>query len=1121
MGGYAEHYAHSDPEGSLVKLRSFAERLVDLLYLRLRLPKAPNSKFSDLLANGSFEVVVDRDARDKLHLLRKLGNKAAHGESVNSADSARGVYEAWQLARWFHVAFLGGKIADFQDYKAAPPEGIDNKAELKRKVKDLAERNANVEARLKQSLEELEQLRAADAAHAKLERLVTLPTEAQTQTLVTQSHQVAQQLRFTEDHTRRWMIDRDLHAAGWVVPVKGRSSDQVGQEVEVQHQGTPTGLGYADYVLWDDNNKPLAVVEAKKTTIDARVGQQQAKDYADGLEKMYGQRPMIFCTNGHEIWVWDDEQGYPPRKIYGFYSKDTLQYRVAFQRRERKDLLCIHPDPAIANRLYQLESIKRVTERFSSSHRKALIVQATGTGKTRVAIALAKLLIEAKWVKRVLFLCDRRELRKQAKNAFNEFLKEPIYVIGMANDVSKLDARIYIGIYNGLINDLDSFDVGFFDLVIADESHRSIYNTYGDIFRYFDALQIGLTATPIEMVSRSTCQIFGCDYKLPTANYPLEDAIRERNLVPFKVMAHTTLFLREGIKASRLTDQQIAELEDQGVDPNTLEFEAAAIDDAVFNKGTNRVILRNLMDNGIRDADGQLPGKSIIFARNIKHARLLAELFDEMYPQFAGKFCQVIHSEEPRAEQLIDDFKGAENCKNDQLRIAISVDMMDTGIDVPEVLNLVFAKPVRSKVKFWQMIGRGTRLCKNLFGPGKDKVQFLIFDHWGNFDYHDVHADDVEPNNPKSLIQRRYEARLELAQLALTAHEPSVFDQLIVQIQLDAETLPDNSIAVRDAWKDVQLARDATLLHQYAPATRQTLLDRVAPLMNAVDMRGQGDALRWDLLMLKAQRHALLSPKAQNACRADIEEWLRRLPPHLNPVRAKAAALKRVTSNDFWLQPCHTDLESARLELRDIVHLAARSLYPPAPSPTVLDVRENAAEIEANWRTTKIKTVDYENYRRAAQAVLEPLFETSAVLQKIRKGEVVSDADLDQLNSLIHTHHSSVDLSTLREFYPDTALPLGLILRSIIGMDDAAVTDRFTGFAQKYHLNSDQLRFLSLLKDHIRQYGAITTDALFGPPFTRIHTEGLLGVFSNEDQLDELVQIVHTFGEPIQPPTSN
>lgn len=369
---------------------------------------------------------------------------------------------------------------------------------------------------------------------------------------------------------------------------------------------------------------------------------------------------------------------------------------------------------AVAGRLYQLETIARVSERFTNKYRQSLIVQATGTGKTRVAIALSKLMIDARWVKRVLFLCDRKELRKQAANAFNQFTNEPLYVVGKSKKADRQNARIYIATYPGMMKIMDHFDVGYFDLIIADESHRSIYNVYGDLFKYFDALQIGLTATPIDMVSKTTFGLFGCEGRIPTANYSLEDAIADNNLVPYEVVTHTTEFLREGIKREKLSDAQIRELEEQGIDPNTLEFDGKALDEAIYNKDTNRYILRNLMENGLKDRDGQLPGKTIIFARNHKHALLLNELFDDMYPQFAGRFCQVIDNYDPRAEQLIDDFKGLDESTNKELTIAISVDMLDTGIDVPEIVNLVFAKPVKSKVKFWQMIGSHPNPCDRL-----------------------------------------------------------------------------------------------------------------------------------------------------------------------------------------------------------------------------------------------------------------------------------------------------------------------------------------------------------------------------------------------------------------------
>lgn len=1118
MGGYAEHYAHTDPESALVKLRNFAERLVDRVYDKLKLQRVPQSNLVDLLHNASFREVAQPLVLDKLHLLRRLGNRGAHGEDVEAADAVRCVHEAWQLARWLHVSFLGGQVNDFVEFKQPPVEGIDSKAEIKRKAKALAEENNLKEQRLRQALEELAALRAADRASTPATQLAAPPTELELLQAGQASAAAANQLKFSEDNTRKWLIDRDLRMAGWDVPAGTASSDSVGQEVEVPHQPTPTGKGYCDYVLWDDNGKPLAVVEAKKTQVDARAGQEQAKLYADALEKVHGQRPMIFYTNGHDIWVWDDAGGYPPRSVFGFFSKDTLQYRVGFQRREKLDLLTnVRPDANIAGRLYQIESISRVAERFSQRHRRALVVQATGTGKTRVAIALAKLLIDARWVKRVLFLCDRKELRKQAKNAFNDFVQEPIYVIGQANDVGKMDARIYIGIYQGLINDYEAFDVGFFDLIIADESHRSIYNLYGDLFKYFDAIQVGLTATPVEMVSRSTCRLFGCDYKLPTANYPLEQAITDRNLVPFRVVAHTTKFLREGIKAAHLTDEQIAQLEDQGIDPNTLDFDAQEVDAAVFNKDTNRVILRNLMDNGLRDADGQLPGKTIVFARNIDHARLMAELFDEMYPQFAGKFCRVIHSKEPRSEDLIDQFKEPHG----DLRIAISVDMMDTGIDVPEVVNLVFAKPVKSKVKFWQMIGRGTRLCKNLFGPGNDKSEFLIFDHWENFAFHDLNADEVEPSIPKPLTQRRYEARVELAALALARSDLSAFDLLAQQLQQDAATLPDGAIAVRENWQAVQQARDAKLVHQFAPVTRQVLTETVAPLMSAVDVRGRGDALRWDLLMAKAQAAAIAEPGKPNPQREAILEWIGRLPPHLNPVRAKANELKALRSDAFWQSPTFAQLDAMREALRDVIGLAEAPITPPPMPTTVLDVRENEAEYRVEHRSTNVKSVDFIIYRKAVQAALEPLFATDPVLQKVRRGEPITPEELDQLNSLLHTRNPNVDLATLHEFYPDTAVPLAHILRAIVGLDHEAVDTKFTTFAQSHALTSQQLRFLAMLKDHIRQFGAIAVAQLFDAPFSTLHAEGLGGVFPNPTQLDELVALVRGFGEPLQPPATN
>ena len=794
LGGFAEAYAHDDPASALVKLRLFAENMTKDIYRDLGLPKPEHATFVDLLGNQSFAAITPRVVLDKLHALRIHGNKAAHGEPATTRNALWLLQEAFDLGRWLFIQYGKGDAKSIPTFVQPSPEGTEeSKDQLKREKRQVLEKLAAQEAQMETLLRELEAAR---------QETVTAEKKAdEIRALASSSAATANLLEFNEATTRARIIDSLLAAAGWNVAMGDASTAEVGKEVEVKHQPTASGLGYADYVLWDDNGNPLAVIEAKKTSVDPERGRQQAKLYADGLEKAHGHRPVIFYTNGYDIWMWDDVLGYPPRKVFGYYSKDSLQYLVNFQRGARKPLNSLEPNVAIVNRLYQIEAIKRASERFSDGHRKALIVQATGTGKTRVAIALAELLIRAGWVKRVLFLCDRRELRKQAKNAFGDFLSEPIRIVSSRVNQSASE-RIFLATYPAMQTVYQSFDVGFFDLIIADESHRSIYNVYGDMFHYFDCLQIGLTATPVDFVSRNTFSLFGCEGQLPTANYDLEQAVKEGFLTPFEVFEHTTQFLREGIRLDILTKEQILQLEEQGEDPAQYDFSSEQIDKIIYNKDTNRAILRNLMENGLRDATGQVPGKSIIFARNHQHAVLMRQMFDEMYPQYGGRFCQVIDNYDPRAEQLIDDFKG--DGANSDLTIAISVDMLDTGIDIPEILNLVFAKPVKSPVKFWQMIGRGTRLKKDLFGSGQDKKIFRIFDHWGNFERFEMGYRPAEPTQSKPLLQLVFEERINLAETALRQSEIAAFEAVIDLIGKDIETLPEESVSVRE-----KMAREA------------------------------------------------------------------------------------------------------------------------------------------------------------------------------------------------------------------------------------------------------------------------------------------------------------------------
>jgi type I restriction enzyme, R subunit len=1109
LGGFAEAYAHADPASALMKLRLFAENLTRDIYNDLRLPKPEQPTFVDLLKNQAFAAITPKVVLDKLHALRMHGNKAAHGDHAHSRTALWLLQEAYDLARWLYVQYGKGSASSIPPFRA--PSAKDGASEG-RERRHILEKLAAQEAQMEALLRDLDETRkAVSTAEKRAEEL---------QALAASANAAANALEFDEATTRTRLIDSLLATAGWNVAAGHESTGEVGKEIEIQHQPTESGIGYADYVLWDDNDNPLAVIEAKKTAVDPERGRHQAKLYADGIEKTHGHRPVIFYTNGFDIWIWDDAQGFPPRKLFGFYSKDSLQYLANFQRVGRKPLDTIEINEQIVNRLYQIEAIKRVTERFSNKHRRALIVQATGTGKTRVAIALADLLIRAGWVKRVLSLCDRRELRKQAKNAFNDFLSEPLKIV---NSRIKPDAseRIFLATYPAMQKVFQSFDVGFFDLIIADESHRSIYNVYGDVFQYFDCHQIGLTATPVDFLTRNTFRLFDCEGQLPTANYDLEQAVSDGYLTPFEVFEHTTQFLREGISLDTLTKEQLQELEEQGEDPSQYDFSSEQVDKIIYNKDTNRAILRNLMENGLRDATEQLPGKSIIFARNHQHAILLRQLFDEMYPQYGGKFCQVIDNYDPRAEQLIDDFKG-EGTNND-LTIAISVDMLDTGIDIPEILNLVFAKPVKSPVKFWQMIGRGTRLKEDLFGPGRPKTIFRIFDHWGNFERFEMGYRPAQPADSKSLMQLMFEERLTLADCALQRSEISAFNLAIGLVAADIEALPEESIAVREKWREKRSLSVPTTLKAFAPATVVMLRQQIAPLMQWRNIRGLGDAYALDLLMARMQV-AVLRKSAQLAdLKLDVMDRLAALQMHLNPVREKAEVIRRVKSDAFWDALTVEALEGVREPLREVMHHRERFGGSPLP-PKIVDITEDQSSLQYARRSTSLRTVDMKAYQQIVEAELKRHFESDPTLKKIRAGESVSEADIQALVSLILTQSPNASRNVLAEFFRSTAVPLDFAIRSIIGVEPKVVADRFVEFARKHpSLTAKQTRFLSLLQNHIARYGSITVDRLYEQPFTVIDADGLDGVFDREDEIEDLIQIINTFGSSLcgQPDSSN
>lgn len=1109
LAGFAERYAHEDPASSLIKQRSFVEHAVADIYESYRLRPPYSDNLNDLMNETAFRQAVPEVVQNKLHAVRKAGNHAAHPRRpITSQLSLECLAQLFDIARWFFVQLDGGKLDATPKYTPPPPEPASGA-----KTKDALEKLRLAEAKYESVLNRLDEetKKRLEAERAATEATRTAEENASELTKLRDAGQmVASALEFNEATTRRRLIDQALLAAGWNVGIDGKNTEQVKQELKLAGLPTPSGDGFADYVLYGDDGKPLGVIEAKKTAKDARAGGEQARQYADALEKATGVRPVVFFTNGIDVFLWDDAQGYPYRKVYGFYSKDSLEYLV-HQRTGKKALAHVEPNLAIANRMYQLEAVKRVSERFESNFRKALVVQATGTGKTRVAISLCDVLMRAGWVKRILFLCDRKELRRQADRVFKEFMPGEPRVIVDASTANDRDKRIYLATYPAMMKAYEDFDVGFFDLIIADESHRSIYKKFRSLFQYFDALEVGLTATPVKFIERNTYELFACENGDPTSAFDFQQAIESKPayLVPFRVMQVSTKFSRDGFRYSQMSAEQRDQLEDQDPQAQAVDYDSEDLDKYFFNKDTTRAIWRSLMEGGIREATGQHVGKTIVFARNHLHAVHLAEIFSELYPQYGSVFCRVIDNQEAKADQLIDDFKNPEN----ELTIAISVDMLDTGIDVPEVVNLVFAKPVKSYVKFWQMIGRGTRLRNDLFGPGKDKTEFLIFDHWQNFWFFDEKYKEAQPAPQKSLLQHLFEARVELLSVAIDKMDEAAIGIAEQQILGDIRAVRDtNAIDARDKWKELTQLADGDRVHHFAAATKADLLSIVAPLQHLRSIRGDEDAYRFDLLMTRLQIELLKGgpsgPKVQDL-KGRVEEAVELLGKNLQPVKAKADSIKQVRDKGFWSAVEVHHVEGLRSELRSMMK------YQQLPTttrvaPQIFDVTDDGHVAQAY--IPKLEGLDLVEYRTRVERVLKEHFAENPVLLRIRAGQTVQEAELEDLARLVLSVDDKANVTHLAGHDPETRRSLLSVFRGLVGLEAEAVEKAFTAFVHKHpRLSSQQLRFLQVLQNYIAQNGGIELERLYEPPFTTLHAESVDGIFNAKEDVDELLAILSVF----------
>ena len=721
----SESLVYLDPRAACFYARRALELAVQWLYkadAKLMLPYQDN--LAALLTEPSFQTLATPRITTKTKLIKDLGNRAAHTQRIiTQYDALTACRELFQVCYWLAHNYARGPqpTTNLQFDDNLLPKTSPLPKETQKRLEELSGSLVAKDESLAALLTDKENLDAelvalrAEVAAAKAANEVRPDTHD-----------------YSEAQTRDAFIDLLLKEAGWEVNRPGKDT-----EYEVQGMPNNNGVGYVDYVLWGDDDKPLAVVEAKRTRRNPTEGQQQAKLYADCLEKETGQRPLIFYTNGYDHWFWDDTQ-YPPRPVQGFYTRDELNLAVE-RRSTRRPLHEVKTDEAICGRYYQERAIRKIADTFDRRQRKSLLVMATGSGKTRTVIGLCDVLQRANWVKRVLFLADRNALVRQAVNAFKKHLpaSSPVNLVSERDE----QGRVYVCTYQtmmGLIDEMKDgqrrFGPGYFDLIVIDEAHRSVYKKFGGIFQYFDSFLVGLTATPKDDIDRNTYGLFDLENGVPTDEYSLDDAIKDGMLVPPVTFAMNLQFPREGIHYNDLSaeeKEQWDELDwdEDGEIPDRVNPES--VNRWLFNEDTVDRVLEWMMTNGHKVAGGDRLGKTIIFAKNHAHAEFIVQRFNKHYPHYAGHFARVIDFKVEYAQSLIDAFSVTEKAPH----VAISVDMLDTGIDVPEVVNLVFFKPVRSKTKFWQMVGRGTRLCDDVYGPGKDKKDFRIFDVCGNLEF--------------------------------------------------------------------------------------------------------------------------------------------------------------------------------------------------------------------------------------------------------------------------------------------------------------------------------------------------------------------------------------------------
>lgn len=1043
----AERILHIDPSACILNCRRAMEFAVKWMYsVDDSLVRPWQDKLVSLMSNEDFRDIVGTDIYRRMDYIRIMGNNAAHNNKKITEEQAVLCLENLFIFLDF-IAYCYGKEYTERHFDKALLQEQTVKTGPVVHIPDV-----NLDALI--------------AENKKLKEELTARRLEQQQTYVPKP------LDITEYQTRKLYIDAMLEDAGWT---EGKNWLN---EVELAGMPNKSNVGFADYVLYGDDGKALAVIEAKRTCVDVAVGRQQAKLYADLLEKKYGRRPVIFLTNGFETRIQDNQ--YPERKVAAIYSKRDLEKLFNLQTM-RTSLKNIVVNKNIAGRYYQEAAVKAVCQSFDEKNRrKALLVMATGSGKTRTVMALCDVLLKHGWVKNILFLADRTSLVTQAKRSFTNLMPD-LTLTNLCDGKQNANARCVFSTYQtmmGCIDDIKDndgklFTCGHFDLVICDEAHRSIYNKYRDIFNYFDAPLVGLTATPKDDIDKNTYEVFELESGVPTYGYELAEAVKDGYLVDFLSVETEFKFIEQGIAYDELSDEEKDEYEktfitETGEIPEKIA--PSALNNWVFNEDTIRKVLNILMQDGLKIDYGENLGKTIIFAKNHDHAEKILEIFNKEYPHLKD-YAKVIDNKIKYAQSAIDEFSDPKKLP----QIAISVDMLDTGIDIPEILNLVFFKKVMSKAKFWQMIGRGTRLCPGLL-DGEDKEKFYIFDFCGNFEFFRMNKGKATANMlalQGAIFKLKAQIAFKLQDLAYQTKDLIAFRKTLVEDMVrKVRELNRDNFAVRQHLKYVEFYSNPDNYVSLTYENTLTMGEELAPLI--IPDKDEPKAVRFDALMYGIEL-AYLAGKPYSKARSDLTKKINAVASVANipEIMAQADFLNKLIHTDYIANAGINEFECIRKNLRELIKYIPKG-GPKYTTNFIDDI------IGKEIKPAEIENDDLKNYKMKAEYYVRQNQDQIAI-KKLRTNLPLTKADIASLEKVLWS-----ELGTKADYEAEYGQkPLGEFVRELVGLDMNAAKEAFADYLNDVNLDSRQIYFVNQIVEYIVHNGMMKDfSVLQEAPFT-------------------------------------